>query len=686
MNAVSSNYKNLINTSLSLTPRFKIVIDDVEYLSNVIKSYPKISHSNTRFIGGFPAKTLDMEIYDLENNLNLENKEIVVYKGFVINDTIEYIKQGVFIAKSDKITTKISSKTISLSNVQDRTQLLDDKYESSLDWSVNHTGLEIVQEICTKKGITLASDTFNFANYSFKQPNFPENTTNREVISRIAEIGGEIAIFNCEGELVIKGQHATGDVIQKHRYEKLSKENAFVVNTVVLGKDGIDDDIVYPETIETDRVEFKILDNPFVDLYRQEMIEEVSKHILGMSYVPYKVENMLDGFIYELNDVVSIIDKNGDIFDAVILDISNNSRIKSTIKADVNKDSKTNYKLAGSNKQSINDIKFEVDHINKQINATAAKVTENEKEVANLKIETGKISTEVSKKVDDKDVVSTINQSAEQIDLKGNRIVIESDNFNLTEDGTVKATAGEIAGFNISSEGFYYLLQPKKDYKDADFTKLNNYIIGDGTLTDNEKYLYDMNNDNVLDVHDLIIMDWTIINKISKSSPGKFQIKIPEKGKNPFLIEFGLYNGLGEMIHGFEYDKSTLENLNVIGELQLNGKKIQDTIVESGSNTNGSWTKYSDGTMICSGKIDGVSSLYDYWGQFKRTEEDIEIYFPATFKSGPYVTANGTNASGIFAALIGGTYTTHFKFTGLKANNNNSTSYGIYYQATGKWK
>ena len=155
MNAVSSNYKDLINTTLSLTPKFKIVVDGVEYLGNVIKSYPKISHSNTKFIGGFPTKTLNMEIYDLENTLDLENKEIEVYKGLVVNNTIEYVKQGVFIAKSDNITTNISSKTISLSNVQDRTQLLNDKYESSLDWSTNHTGLEIVQEICTKMNLIL---------------------------------------------------------------------------------------------------------------------------------------------------------------------------------------------------------------------------------------------------------------------------------------------------------------------------------------------------------------------------------------------------------------------------------------------------------------------------------------------------------------------------------------------------
>ena len=407
MNAVSSNYKDLINTNLSLTPKFKIVVDGVEYLSNVIKSFPKISHSNTKFIGGFPTKTLNMEIYDLENTLDLENKEIEVYKGLVIKNTIEYVKQGVFIAKSDNITTNISSKTISLSNVQDRTQLLNDKYESSLDWSTNHTGLEIVQEICTKKGITLASDTFNFANYSFKQPNFPENTTNREVISRIAEIGGEIAIFNCDGELVIKSQYTTGDIIQRHRYEKLSKENDFVVNTIVLGKEGIDDDIVYPESIETERVEFKILDNPFVDLYREEMIEEVARYIVGMSYIPYKAENIVDGFIYELNDVVSIVDKNGETFNAVILDISNNSRMKSTIKADVNADSKTDYNLAGSNKQTLNQVKLQVDHINKQIESVVSSTEIMQQEVENVTGEMSSLDTQMKNTQDTLQTLST---------------------------------------------------------------------------------------------------------------------------------------------------------------------------------------------------------------------------------------------------------------------------------------
>lgn len=109
-------------------------------------------------------------------------------------------------------------------------------------------------------------------------------------------------------------------------------------------------------------------------------------------------------------------------------------------------------------------------------------------------------------------------------------------------------------------------------------------------------------------------------------------------------------------------------------------------VIESGNNSYGDYIKFSDGTMICLGAINGTTSLYDYWGQFKRTEEDIQVIFPETFKSVSYIVANGTYLSGIFAVLINGIYTTHFNFTGLKANNNVDTSYEIYYQAVGKWK
>ena len=56
------------------------------------------------------------------------------------------------------------------------------------------------------------------------------------------------------------------------------------------------------------------------------------------------------------------------------------------------------------------------------------------------------INLEVSKKVGEDEVISTINQSAEKIELKANRLVIDSDYFKLSEDGKMEAVDGKFSG------------------------------------------------------------------------------------------------------------------------------------------------------------------------------------------------------------------------------------------------
>lgn len=64
------------------------------------------------------------------------------------------------------------------------------------------------------------------------------------------------------------------------------------------------------------------------------------------------------------------------------------------------------------------------------------------------------INLKVSKKVGTDEVISTINQSAEKIELKANRLVVDSDNFKLTEEGNVTAVSGDIGGFILNSTSF----------------------------------------------------------------------------------------------------------------------------------------------------------------------------------------------------------------------------------------
>lgn len=511
MYAISNDYKTYINNSLSRQSKSKVVIDGVEYLDNVLMSTPSISHSNETMIGGFPSKTCSFEIKD--ETLNLNNKWVAVYRGLVIDGATEWIPMGIFKAINDgDITTNKTTKTIKFKGY-DKRQLLDTPYTSSLDWTTSHTGLEIVQEICTNTGLELESTTFNFASYVFTQkPNFPSNITNTEVISRIAELGGEIALITRLGKIHIKSPYTTNVTITKGKRRTLTKENKFgAITTLVLGNEGYDDDIVYKaknlfnknsgvvysngttitpienglratstlsssylssgilvpidkvlnktvtlsatitpsasnngiailywlnsnyepttniipinstsnsytyqidsvpdsaeylgvllysnytsETINVgdyvdytniqleigevvtsyedfisyEETEWRIENNPYVELIRENIIETIAPFILGRSIIPFEMSEVIDDFYLDLNDTITITDSDGTTFNSTILSYDTASRIKSTIKAPAQKTTLSNYDIAGGIRESINKVKLEVNHNTNQI-------------------------------------------------------------------------------------------------------------------------------------------------------------------------------------------------------------------------------------------------------------------------------------------------------------------------------
>ena len=64
------------------------------------------------------------------------------------------------------------------------------------------------------------------------------------------------------------------------------------------------------------------------------------------------------------------------------------------------------------------------------------------------------------------------------------------------------------------------------------------------------------------------------------------------------------------------------------------------TIVESGSNTNGNYIKYGDGTMICTKKVTGTTDINETWGSGTTSGASTSIAFgswPKTFIATPVV-------------------------------------------------
>ncbi len=153
--------------------------------------------------------------------------------------------------------------------------------------------------------------------------------------------------------------------------------------------------------------------------------------------------------------------------------------------------------------------------------ATRAEVTSEIRQTAQ------EINLEVSKKVNETEVVSSINQSAEQITLIGNRLVVQANNFQLDANGNmvctnakvtgeINSTTGNIGGWTINSSGltngkvFIRNDGYSTIYTASDIFILRAILMEEQWATvssgSEEFKRYDLNNDGELNSGDLLLL------------------------------------------------------------------------------------------------------------------------------------------------------------------------------------
>ena len=119
-------------------------------------------------------------------------------------------------------------------------------------------------------------------------------------------------------------------------------------------------------------------------------------------------------------------------------------------------------------------------------------------------------------------------------------------------------------------------------------------------------------------------------------------------------------------------------------------------IVESGSNENGNWIKYNDGTMICTAtKLFENVSVTNSWGNLYETAELSLGNFPQPFISTPVglncimIVNDNTNNKGSagFIEYIAETTNTSWGKTAIaKPVSSADSRIGLSLTAIGKWK
>lgn len=454
MYAASTSYKNYIASSRVRAAKSKIVVGGVTYTGQQhLRTYPKISHSNSKMIGGFPAKSCEFEIYNLDGSIDLNGKEVSVYRGLEINGSVTWIPLGLFTAKDEDITNNKTARSISFKGT-DRAVLFDCAYGGSLTYPT--TLGAFVKEICQRHGVALETATFPMSTFKLTEaPNMDASVTDRELISRAAELGGCIAQISRTGGLRISKPVSTGIQIGKARYKAVSKEPKFgVINSLVFGHDGYDDDITYPSTAPENLCQWRIDDNPFIDKTRESSIKTVAAQIFGMSIVPFQITDCIDDYILDLNDSISVQNKDGTYFTATVLQIETTARIKSKVSAEAQIVKKTDYKMAGSVMQTLKKVQLQVDHQNLSIQTLVRDMNGLSGEMSTLKQTASSIQSKVKKIEGDYVTSSTIEQLSNEINIRFDNLGSPSELSNATTTINAQGIKVEDGSFTAESDAF----------------------------------------------------------------------------------------------------------------------------------------------------------------------------------------------------------------------------------------
>lgn len=114
-----------------------------------------------------------------------------------------------------------------------------------------------------------------------------------------------------------------------------------------------------------------------------------------------------------------------------------------------------------------------------------------------------------------------------------------------------------------------------------------------------------------------------------------------------------------------------------------------DGIVESGSNANGYYIKYKDGTMICtkSEPIEILQSQWVAWGSMQNVGGVSVGSWPNTFYSTPIVNATISGDSAWLEKITNFTTTSCGTVGFVRPNNpGRTTNFNVQIVAIGRWK
>ena len=169
------------------------------------------------------------------------------------------------------------------------------------------------------------------------------------------------------------------------------------------------------------------------------------------------------------------------------------------------------------------------------------------------------------------------------------------------------------------------------------------------------------------------------------SGAGTFTLAAPNSNTNRTLT---LPDEAGKLLSTGNNDPAEVfKQSNILGTVSESGGVPTGAIVERGSNANGEFVKYADGTMICTFIPTTTFSVTDPTGDFGIYRSTIVLFatYPSAFVSTPSVSGaspTGNGGGGFFPEVAGTLSSWNLRVWGLRRTGSSVT---VQLIAIGRW-
>ncbi len=387
----------------STTQIDKIILDGKEHrITNV--QYDDDVYEEGNIFGTAIARTFEFEI---ENTIDLENKEFEYLTGIYVGNEIKWISLGNFITQevepnnTTNITKVIAMDYMLKTNIE---------YKPKLDYS-KATLLDVALDSCNQCGLELATVDFANSNFRVDSNQFAEGTLNRQVIQAIAQISGTIAKIRNDNRLYFinpSDNLTASKEFSLSNYEEAEIKRATQpINAVSLGMSNIEGENITLRDNESiaqyGENNLVINDNPFAYTQekREQLIIALFNAVKGFEYKAFSFKCQSLPYL-ETTDKIQFIDKEGNTYNSYIFRFNYKSPngLESTIEAPSIIKATVAYQNVPSALDIAKKTEYKVDKQNQTITQLAEQQTDHEKRISRVTQDVSQLQVAISEVTD----------------------------------------------------------------------------------------------------------------------------------------------------------------------------------------------------------------------------------------------------------------------------------------------